>query len=55
MTFLNRQSGEGEGGMRVPHHDFVVVALIITTFGTGIKHGVFYTTVTKICDVTAIT
>ena len=33
--------------MRVPHHNFVVIVLMIMTFGTGIKLDVFYTMVTK--------
>ena len=34
--------------MRVPHHNFVVIAPMIMKFGTGIKLDVFYTMVTKI-------
>ena len=45
MGFLNRQSWRG--GMRAPHHNFVVIALMIRKFGTGIKLDVFYTIVTK--------
>ena len=33
--------------MRVPHHNFVVIAPMIIKFGTGVKFDVFYTTVTK--------
>ena len=33
--------------MRAPHHNFAVVAPMITKFGTGIKLDVFYTMVTK--------
>ena len=33
--------------MRAPHHNFVVIALMIKKFGTGIKLDVFYTMVTK--------
>ena len=40
--------------MKVPHHNFVVVALMIMKFGTGIQFDVFYTMVTKNCDVTTI-
>ena len=40
--------------MRAPHHNFVVVALMIMKFGTGVKLDVFYTMVT-ICIVTTIT
>ena len=35
--------------------NFVVIALMIMKFGTGVKHDVFYTMVTKNCDVTIIT
>ena len=35
------------GGMRAPYHNFVVIALMIMKFGTGIKLDVFYTMVTK--------
>ena len=41
--------------MRVPHHNFVVIAPMIMKFGTGVKLDVFYTTVRKVCDVTTIT
>ena len=41
--------------MRAPHHNFVVIALIIMKFGTGVKLDAFYTIVAKICDVTTIT
>ena len=37
----------GGGGMRAPHHNFVVIALMIMKFGTGVKFDVFYTMVTK--------
>ena len=33
--------------MRGPHHTFVVIALMIMKFGTGVKLDVFYTIVTK--------
>ena len=33
--------------MRAPHHNFVVVALMIIKCGTGVKLDVFYTMVTK--------
>ena len=39
----------------VPHHNFVVVAPMITKFGTGMKFDLFYKMVTKNCDVTTIT
>ena len=36
-----------------PHHNFIVIALIIMNFGTYIKLDVLYTMVTNIlCDVT---
>ena len=56
MGFLNRQlwGRGGGGGMRAPHHNFVVIALMIVKFGTAVKLDVFYTTVTKNCDVTTI-
>ena len=41
----------GEGG----DHNFVVIAPMIMKLGTGIKLDVFYTMVTKVCDVTTIT
>ena len=47
--------GGGGGGMMVPHHNFVVIAPMIMKFGTDIKLDVFYTMVTKNCDVTIIT
>ena len=37
----------GRGGMRNPHHNFVVIAPMIMKFGTGIKLDVFYTMVAK--------
>ena len=39
--------GGGGGGMRAPHHNFVVIAPMIMKFGTGVKLDVFYTMVTK--------
>ena len=33
--------------MRGPHHNFVVIALMIMKFGTGIQLDVFYSMVTK--------
>ena len=41
--------------MRAPHHNIVVIAPTIMKFGTDVKLDVFYTMVTKICDVTTIT
>ena len=37
----------GVGDTRAPHHNFVVIALMIMKFGTGIKLDVPYTIVTK--------
>ena len=37
----------GGGGMRAPHHNFVVITPMIMKFGTGVKLDVFYTMVTK--------
>ena len=37
----------GSGGLKGPHHTFVVIALMIMKFGAGIKLDVFYTMVTK--------
>ena len=46
----------GGGGHEGPsHHNFVVIAPIIMKFGAGVKLDVFYTMVTKNCDVTTIT
>ena len=39
--------GGGGGSMRAPHHNFVVIALMIMKFGTGVKLDVLCTTVTK--------
>ena len=48
--------GGGGAGMRAPHHNFVVIPLMIMKFGTGIKLHLFYTMVTKKgSDVTIIT
>ena len=33
--------------MRAPHHDFVVIGLMIKNFGKSVKLDVFYTMVTK--------
>ena len=35
------------GGHDVPHHKFVLIALMIMKFGRGIKLDVFYTLVSK--------
>ena len=45
----------GGGGDEGPLHNFVVIAPMIMKFGTGVKPDVFYTMVTKNCDVTTIT
>ena len=37
----------GGGGMRAPHHNFVVIAPMIMKFGTGVKLDAFYTMVTN--------
>ena len=37
----------GAGGMRAPHHNFVVIAPMIIKFGTDVKRDVVYTMVTK--------
>ena len=55
MGFFETSVMGGGGGMRAPHHDFVVIAPIIMKFGTGIELDVFYTMATKTCDVTTIT
>ena len=55
MGFYFELSVMGGGGMRGLHHNFVVIALMIMKFGTVIKPDVFYTMVTKNCDVTTIT
>ena len=39
--------GGGGGGMRIPHHNFVVIAPMIMKFCTGMKLDVFHTMVTK--------
>ena len=45
----------GGGSMRGSHPNFVVIALIIMKFGTGVKLDVFYTMVTKSHDISTIT
>ena len=40
--FLTVSYAGGGGGMRAPHHSFVVIALMIIKFGTDIKLDVFY-------------
>ena len=47
MGFFWTVSYGGGGGMRGPHHNFVVIAPMITKFGTDVKLDVFYTMVTK--------
>ena len=39
--------GGGGGRHEGPHLNFVVIALMIIKFGTGVKLDVFYTMVTK--------
>ena len=39
--------GGGEGGHEGPHYNFVVIAVMIAKFLTGIKLDVFYIMVTK--------
>ena len=46
MSFFGTVS-HGGGGMRAPHHNFVVIAPVIMTFGTGVTLDEFYTIVTK--------
>ena len=40
--------GRGWGGMRAPHHNFVVIAPMIMKCGTGVKIDVFYTMVQRL-------
>ena len=47
--------GRGVEGNEGPYHNFVVIAPMSMKFGTCVKLAVFYTMVTKICDVTTIT
>ena len=47
--------GGGGGRHEGPHHNFVVIAPMIMKFGKGVKLNVFYTIVTKKCDVITIT
>ena len=42
------------GGMRAPHHNFVVIAPMAMKCGTVMKLDVFYTMVRKNDDVTTI-
>ena len=55
MGFFEPSVMGGGGGMRAPYHNFVVIAPMIMKFGTGTWLDVFYTVVTKSCDVTTIT
>ena len=41
--------------MRPHQHNFVAIAPMIMKFGTGVKLDLFFTMVTKNCDVTTIT
>ena len=45
MGFFEPSVTGGGGGIRASHHNFVVIALTIMKFVTGIKLDVFYTTV----------
>ena len=45
MDFFDPSVIGGGEGMRVPHHNFVVIAPMIMKFGTGIKLDAFYTMV----------
>ena len=47
MGFFEPSVMGGEGGMRAPHHNFIVIALMIMKLGTSVKPDVFYTMVTK--------
>ena len=55
MGFVEPSWGWGGGGMRAPHHNFVVIAPMIMKFGRSVKLDVFYAIVTKHCDVITIT
>ena len=46
---------DGGGARPPPHHNFIVIAPMTMKYGTGVKLDVFYTMVTKNCDVTTIT
>ena len=43
MDFFRQPSG----GMVASHHNFVVITPMTTKFGTYVKIGVFYATITK--------
>ena len=48
MAFFEPSVMEGGGGdMRGPHHNFVVITVMIMKFATGFKLDVLYTVVTK--------
>ena len=47
MGFFEPSVMGGGGGHEGPHHNFVVIALMIMKFSTGIKLDVFFTMVTK--------
>ena len=47
MGFFEPSVMGGMGAMRAPNHNFVVIASMITKFGTGVKFDVFYTMVSK--------
>ena len=44
MGFLNCHLWEGHEG---PHHNFVVIDLVVMKLGTGVGLDIFYTMVTK--------
>ena len=46
--------GGHEGPPPPPHHNFAVIAPMIIKFDIGIKLDVYYTLVTKSCDVTTL-
>ena len=47
MGFFEPSVMVGGGPHAPPHHIFVVIALMIMRFGTGMTLDVFYTVVTK--------
>ena len=47
MGFFEPSVMGGGQGMRVSHHNFVVIAPMIIKIGTDVKLNVFYTMVTK--------
>ena len=47
MGFFEPSVMGGGGRHEVPHHNSVIIALMIMKFGTGVKLDVFYTMVTR--------